>query len=141
MNVKLKPIKVQSTTIDTVKTRKIRDLSKLTKGDVQLEISAFGELDEIREEVFRYGTAMGMNESLSKFKRNRRYSDLNSNTVSIADANFRLLEDIEDNIKDQSYLLPGKTEADDSNKLFIEGTNGKRISIVGIKSPVRSSHK
>ena len=71
---------------------------------------------------------------------NKRYSSMNKIDESIHDSSFRLMDDWSDvNLYDQIHKSILKVDEDESGMAYIEGTNGRRISIFGLKSPVRKS--
>ena len=95
----------------------------------------------IQEEKNERSTAIqGSVRSSNQSRRNGRYSNMNKINESINESNFRLMDDWSDaNLYDQINKSILKVEEDESGTTYIEGTNGRKISIFGLKSPVRKS--
>ena len=141
--VKLKPLKNLSTIIDPDKNRrKLQNLQE--KGD-ERETRPFAddvvrESEESKQDVLEQ--LKGSLSSSKQSKRNRRYSNSIQPTDSVADQNFKLMDDtIEISLYDQlnRSIIGGNNE--DDSRMYVEGSNGRKISIVGIKSPERTSKK
>ena len=90
------------------------------------------------EEMLKDNNMMqaSMKSSVSS-KRNRRYSSQNRVNASFAGSDFKLIDDNWDvNLYDQINKSIMKIDEDDNGTTYIEGTNGRRISIFGVKSPI-----
>lgn len=81
--------------------------------------------------------------SSKQSRRNRRYSKVDLAGASLADPDFKLLDEtMEINLYDQLNNSIIDISGDkNNNRMFIEGSNGRKISIIGIKSPDRACKK
>ena len=134
--IRLAPIKNKSAIVDVQKAR-----SKLKKkpnnGSKSPRDSA--KLNVINDEIianivpsFRDNTVSTMS------KRNARYSTVD-NQKSIIDPNFKLVgeDEVEEDPAEQLMKSINVVQDDDDSKLYIEGANGRKISILNVKSPER----
>jgi len=158
-NVKLKPLKNHSAFIDPQKNRKIiadsksRIAANETNGmqNQYMEESVLprplggGVASEEHEnyEERKYNPRSPLHGSVNsskQSKRNRRYSNTECGTASLADTDFKIIDDINEiNLYDQLNRSIIGADVDEHNRLYVEGSNGRKISIVGLKSPVRNS--
>lgn len=78
--------------------------------------------------------------SSTQSRKNKRYSNTDKLDESLHESNFRLMDDVNDsNLYDQIHKSIIKIDEDESGMTYIEGTNGRKISIFGLKSPIRNS--
>lgn len=134
--IKLKPLKNRSAIIDVEKARSM--LKKKPNNGSKNPIEA-QKLDVINEEIianivpsFRDNTVSTMS------KQNARYSNVD-NQKSIIDPKFKLVgeEEVDEDPAEQLLKSINVVQDDDDNKLYIEGANGRKISILNVKSPER----
>lgn len=136
--IKLMPIKNHSAIVDPKKNKEIIDQLKLNKtADNQNNINIMEDGESSNNSEMKELIKSSINS-----KRNRRYSSQNKVNSSFAGTDFRLIEDNCDvNLYDQINKSIMKIEEDENGVAYIEGTNGKRISIFGLKSPIINAKK
>jgi len=134
--MKLKPLKNNSAFMDPSKNRK--KLDELNESGSQLQVSG---TDADGSQVHSMLAKSSISASNSRY--NRRYSRSNGNESSLSNMNFKLMQEEEDDRVDETLFdqIDKSTNGfgyDDSNKMYIEGSNGRKISIIGLKSPERN---
>lgn len=141
-NVKLKPLKNHSAFIDPQRNRKIMTESKRRNAGNANDDSYNQNVEESCEER-KYNPRSPLHGSVAsskQSKRNRRYSNTECVTASLADTDFKIIDDTNEiNLYDQLNRSIVGADVDENNRLYIQGSNGRKISIIGLKSPVRNS--
>jgi PHD/YefM family antitoxin component YafN of YafNO toxin-antitoxin module len=82
--------------------------------------------------------------SSKQSKRNRRYSITEKTNMSLADPSFILMEnegEMSEKSEDQREKSIGNVNESQDNRMYIEGSNGRKISIFELKSPVIKKEK
>jgi activator of HSP90 ATPase len=135
--VKLMPIKNHSAIVDSKKNREFLEQKKQN-----LTADHANNIKVIEEEDLNSSEIKELIKTSISSKRNKRYSSQNKINSSFAGSDFRLIDDnCEVNLYDQINKSIMKIDEDENGVAYIEGTNGKRISIFGLKSPVINAKK
>lgn len=137
--VKLNPIKNRSAIIDPEKNKQ-----KLAEIAARAKPNSFNEKNDVDDssKVDSFDHLSGSLTSSKQSRRNRRYSNTVLPTDSITDPNFKIMDDtVEINLYDQLNKSIIDGTMDINNRMYVQGSNGRKISIIGIKSPERTSKK
>ena len=137
--VKLRPIKEHSAKINVEKAKRFK---KNVPKNKKSNADKLGVIEEEKNELFVPNFRDNNFSTMSK--RNRRYSSNDPTKESVISPDFKLIEDEEEAVESAYKQLEATnaiTEEDDSNRLHAIGTNGRKISIFNIRSPVRNSDK